>query len=720
MVTRFWNRTLIFLSFSCIVINATAQIEWQADIGFFNTVNLSDEGKTLVFNFTTVEILDEDGQIENSFDLPIPVLTDCIYSSYQNGVIEVMVFAKESNRYTIDLDGNLISTELISVLTACYRSVVKMSDEHYLLLGFEDQITLYSISEGIVRELNNLELCDFNENYFVTTQRTTNPTEALVVWWDLENLEIVNESIIPEANQIWLGDNDRLYVRIYDEQKLANKDQIKIYEALSGNLISEQEREYDSDISESSRLDLIQKFNQVSEECHYGIIVGDKSASFILGNPDEIMTITKFDHRFDIEAEKFDGDDFISINQSSDVTIHLFETVYRINDICSFGNNSMDNGEEAEENEEELEEDSTMTSDFQQIFPWITTDIIGGACDNLTISEYDFGGYSFVYFSDGRLFFEDGTPYCQKSEITDCVTIYGLTSDKLSNEWVCTSDDSIADKEGEEENNDNDFENSIDQVINQYPWLSNIDLSGSCEIEEYDLGSFSYLYVITGEQGILYYEDGRVFCRRSSSDCRALYNLSQSQITNTWSCDGSSDQEQDNEDSIISEDLFVDYTWLSVVIPSTCSSGMITEYISGVFTFLLIETPEFAELYFQDGTFYCNQSETFDCLAAYELTEIGKTFICSSGLVKPEIRSIFTEDLSFKLFPNPANEFVSIQLPSEINRIYIHAVNGQLIRQLAINGNDTQNVNISDLEQGVYYISISGGQSVRTKKLVKL
>jgi len=80
-------------------------------------------------------------------------------------------------------------------------------------------------------------------------------------------------------------------------------------------------------------------------------------------------------------------------------------------------------------------------------------------------------------------------------------------------------------------------------IFETFTWLADIVDPNDCKgttVEIYDLGSFSFLHVQTETSGELYYENGSFYCMDLPNyDCRALYNLSPEQITETWTCSGS-------------------------------------------------------------------------------------------------------------------------------------------------------------------------------------
>ena len=73
-----------------------------------------------------------------------------------------------------------------------------------------------------------------------------------------------------------------------------------------------------------------------------------------------------------------------------------------------------------------------------------------------------------------------------------------------------------------------------------------------------------------------------------------------------------------------------------------------------------------------------------------------------------------TQISKIKVYPNPVSEILSIDY-TDVNQDFISIVNitGKTIQQMAINSNNGNiSVNVSNLEQGVYFVKI-GIQSIK-------
>ncbi len=81
----------------------------------------------------------------------------------------------------------------------------------------------------------------------------------------------------------------------------------------------------------------------------------------------------------------------------------------------------------------------------------------------------------------------------------------------------------------------------------------------------------------------------------------------------------------------------------------------------------------------------------------------------------------FLKGRDILVYPNPANSFVNIQLPSENTfkklSAFLVSNKGSTIKQFLIDSNEIQ-INISDIETGVYYLMINQGNEIITSKRI--
>ena len=75
----------------------------------------------------------------------------------------------------------------------------------------------------------------------------------------------------------------------------------------------------------------------------------------------------------------------------------------------------------------------------------------------------------------------------------------------------------------------------------------------------------------------------------------------------------------------------------------------------------------------------------------------------------------------FSVYPNPSNGLVNISndLNSTLSSVSFADLNGRTVKTVALNGDSSAQVNISDLSAGVYMVTINSDQGSVTKKIVK-
>lgn len=72
---------------------------------------------------------------------------------------------------------------------------------------------------------------------------------------------------------------------------------------------------------------------------------------------------------------------------------------------------------------------------------------------------------------------------------------------------------------------------------------------------------------------------------------------------------------------------------------------------------------------------------------------------------------------TFKLYPNPASNMINIESDSKISTMTIHDMSGKLIANKTVNANVVTH-DISELNRGLYFVSITTSNGILTNKLV--
>lgn len=99
-------------------------------------------------------------------------------------------------------------------------------------------------------------------------------------------------------------------------------------------------------------------------------------------------------------------------------------------------------------------------------------------------------------------------------------------------------------------------------------------------------------------------------------------------------------------------------------------------------------------------------------------TDIFTMEIDNVAVVAENIASVDTALAgSFSVYPNPAKDVLNIanSIGAEINTVTVSDINGRTVKQFG----SVSQINISDLNAGVYFVNISSNEGSLTKKVVK-
>ncbi|HMI07541.1 MAG TPA: T9SS type A sorting domain-containing protein [Flavobacterium sp.] len=75
---------------------------------------------------------------------------------------------------------------------------------------------------------------------------------------------------------------------------------------------------------------------------------------------------------------------------------------------------------------------------------------------------------------------------------------------------------------------------------------------------------------------------------------------------------------------------------------------------------------------------------------------------------------------NFKVYPNPASSVLNVDAKtSAINEMQLTDLNGRIVKSIKANGVNNAQINISDLNAGVYFLKVTSNEGTGTTKVVK-
>jgi len=262
-------------------------------------------------------------------------------------------------------------------------------------------------------------------------------------------------------------------------------------------------------------------------------------------------------------------------------------------------------------------------------------------------------------------------------------------------------------------------------IFDDYPWLLGFVNPKNCTSETitvYRLGTFAYVYIDNGDgTGSLFLEDGTFYCNSTPTyDCIAAYGFSE--VIATWSCP--SDYSNDP--------IFTNFSWLPTMFdPTNCTNDRVAVYNQGIFYYLLVNE----ELYFQDGTFYCQSTATYDCVTAYNFEEAIYIWDCQNGgrgKLPTQNRSIANgkdtprlPPSSLLAYPNPTEGRLTVQIPSVKNttqQLLLHDLYGRTLQTHTIADTDylqSIELDLTNFERGIYFIEFRSKENRQIQRIVK-
>ena len=114
-----------------------------------------------------------------------------------------------------------------------------------------------------------------------------------------------------------------------------------------------------------------------------------------------------------------------------------------------------------------------------------------------------------------------------------------------------------------------------------------------------------------------------------------------------------------------------------------------------------------------DGVFI-NESQV---IVADIVTDNGVVHVIDAVLVPTTLGLASAQSANFEMFPNPANDIVTIRSEVAFEEVRMLDLNGRLVKISAVNGDKVAVLNVSDLNSGVYFLEIKTAEGTTFQKL---
>lgn len=166
------------------------------------------------------------------------------------------------------------------------------------------------------------------------------------------------------------------------------------------------------------------------------------------------------------------------------------------------------------------------------------------------------------------------------------------------------------------------------QIIDDYPWLNNLIDQNNCQgttVNVFDLGSYAFVQIIDDNNATLYFQDGTYYCQDGNNlNCVQAYSLGSP--TDTWTC---GEITTPPNPPTTNNEVFANYSWLgNLVDQNNCDGTTVNVFDLGAYAFVQIIDNDNATLYFEDGTFYCQDGNNLNCMEAYSLGSPTDSWTC--------------------------------------------------------------------------------------------
>jgi len=246
-------------------------------------------------------------------------------------------------------------------------------------------------------------------------------------------------------------------------------------------------------------------------------------------------------------------------------------------------------------------------------------------------------------------------------------------------------------------------DDGIQNIQAEYPWVDTLEDICINSIEVYEKNNTNYLVFNYPKSKRLYFQDGSRLCTDAPDySCLEAYQI--------------------NENS--EQAVFDNYPWLTEKIDqSNCSNEIIYVYDADSYEFLIVKTDLGESMYTSNGDIICfSAAGGFSFTDLYDESRILNSWACEEG-VQGKLSTTKVQNQEIQIFPNPAKDkvFINLQkLTFEQPVISIYDVQGKEVLQTSVAETfaDIVQLDVSDLNRGIYLLEVRSNDNVFTEKVI--
>ena len=295
-------------------------------------------------------------------------------------------------------------------------------------------------------------------------------------------------------------------------------------------------------------------------------------------------------------------------------------------------------------------------------------------------------------------------------------------------------------------------DSSGSEIFQTYPFLKDLVDPTNCtteKIEVYDKGNYAYINISYANGTVDFYlNTGTYYCgNRPNRVCTELYNLTDSDITTTWSCGGTTTNPEPEPEPEPDPTCSNEIGDLSTSYRTTTSVYLYTPQPLGVipnqFRYRPVGSTEWAltdisDKYYKKATDItagveyefqvrneCSTDSWSEYTASYYFNINGAT--ANSKQILPALSKLElnnrTHEGVMKIYPNPASNNILITgfstTENEVELTIIDLIGNVVLNKLYNSQNDAIRLTVEDLATGIYIAEIKQGSQYLIKKFIK-